>query len=65
MSEGSLIEQQRARHLRALEVLARVEANQDLMDQVEDSLAAIARGERGVPLRQILEEERARREPEV
>ena len=64
MTEKSLIESQRARHLHAIEVLTRVANNEELMRQVYASLEAIERGERGVPLREIQEQERRRRERE-
>ena len=62
MTEKSLFEHQRALHRRAEEVLTRVVNNDELMAQVQASFAAIARGERGTPLREIQEQERRRRE---
>jgi hypothetical protein len=62
MTEKSLFEHQRALHRRAEEVLTRVVNNEELMAQVQASLEAIQRGERGTPLREIQEQERRRRE---
>jgi hypothetical protein len=61
MNEKSLWEHQRARHRHAEEVLTRVFSNKELMRQVHASLEAIERGERGVPLREIQEQERQNR----
>ena len=61
MTEKSLFEHQRALHRRAEEVLTRVVNNEELMAQVEVSLEAIKRGERGTPLREIQEQARRRR----
>jgi hypothetical protein len=51
------IEERKARHQRKEEVLRRVLANEDLMRQIETSLEALKRGEKGVRFREI------RREP--
>lgn len=61
MTDKTLWEYQRAAHRRAEEVLTRAVNNEELMAQVQASLEAIARGERGTPFRQILAEERRRR----
>ena len=58
MNEKSLWEYQRARHRHAEAVLTRVFSNKELMRQVFASLEAIERGEHGVPLREIQEQER-------
>ena len=62
MTDKSPFEHQRARHRRAEEVLTRVVNNDELMAQVQASFEAIERGERGIPLREIQEQERLRRE---
>jgi hypothetical protein len=62
MTEQSLIELQRARHLHAMEVLTRVANNKELMRQVRASFKAIERGERGTPFREIREQVRRRRD---
>lgn len=41
-------------------IVAAARADKELMRQLEDSLAAEARGEKPVPFHQILEEERRR-----
>ena len=51
------VEERKAKHKRTEEVLRRVLANEDLMRQVEASIEAIRRGEKGVPFREV------RREP--
>jgi hypothetical protein len=51
------IEERNARHMRKEQILRRVLANEDLMRQIETSLEALKRGEKGVPFREI------RREP--
>ena len=60
----SLFEHRRARHRHVERVLHRVFNNAELMRQVHASLEAIERGERGTTFREILEEERRRREGE-
>ena len=43
------------------EVARRVLANRPLMEQLDEALAEEARGERGIPLREILRERREHR----
>lgn len=53
MAESNLLEQQRALHRRAEDILARAYGNAELMEMVRRSFEGIARGERSIPLREI------------
>jgi hypothetical protein len=61
MSDRSLVEHQRTLHRRAEEVLTRFAANDALLAQVRAGLDASARGERGVPFREIKQRRQARK----
>ena len=53
---------QEARHWRTVEVLERVMADERVMAKMKAATEAIARGEKGVPFKQIQEEARHRQE---
>ena len=64
MTDKTLWEVQRALHLHAERVLTRVVNNEELMAQVQASLEALKRGERGTPFREVQEQARQRQAEE-
>lgn len=60
-TDRSLPESERARYQRKEQILTRMLNNRELMDQVYSGIERIKRGERGIPFREIQEENRRRR----
>ena len=53
---------QEARHWRAQDVVERAVANEELMEATREGIEASRRGEKGVPVKQVQEEARRRRQ---
>ncbi len=53
---------QEALERRSKDIVERAHANDELMNATREGVAAVLRGEKGVPLREVQEEARRRRE---